>query len=168
MPDHPERRAGDKRADASEKRMDKQRTLLDWIAAAVVLLLIVCCITSLVAYLAAKQANHAIEVAQQVEAKDRDTSRGTAYRLCTRNRIDRAFAHSSIRKRDPEIDRQLMGPLYLPILNCEPNLTGHGATTMPVDEQLAFVKRWERGDLTAEERGVCPGSTFGGPPPGRC
>jgi hypothetical protein len=31
---------------------------------------------------------------KRVEKADRDTSRATAFRLCTRNKVDRAYAHA--------------------------------------------------------------------------
>jgi hypothetical protein len=116
-----------------------------------------------------------------VEKRDRDTQRATAYRLCTRNKVDRAFAHGRIRgisvRGEPsqvpgiptlerrariQLSRLLMRPGFLPILNCAPNLEGLGAAPMSIAEQERFLRAWSRRYLPPAEIGVCPHSAIGG------
>jgi hypothetical protein len=118
---------------------------------------------------------------RRVEVKDRDTQRATAYRLCTRNKVDRAFAHGRLRginvKGEPpripgpvqleqktrvRLSRLLMEPEYLPILDCRPNLVGLGAKPLSVLAQEKFIRRWSRKQTVPAERGVCPRSVIGG------
>jgi hypothetical protein len=118
---------------------------------------------------------------RRVEVKDRDTQRATAYRLCTRNKVDRAFAHGRLRginvKGEPpripgpiqlerkariKLSRLLMAPEYLPILDCAPNLQGLGAKPMSIGAQEKFMQRWSRKQTAPAERGVCPRSVIGG------
>lgn len=117
---------------------------------------------------------------RKVEIKDRDTQRATAYRLCTRNKVDRSFAHGRLRginvKGEPpaipgpvqlerrervRISRLLMQPAYLPILDCEPNLEGLGAKPMSIAAQERFMRRWSLKQTLPAERGVCPHSAIG-------
>jgi hypothetical protein len=124
---------------------------------------------------------------KRVERTDRDTSRATAFRLCTRNRVDRAYAHARERglviaglPHPPRMSfeerrlrrmfsRLLMDPHLLPILDCEPNVMGHGARPLPVRDQERFIRQWAHRTLPGVDLGVCPGSTIGGPAnPDRC
>lgn len=96
---------------------------------------------------------------ERVEARNRETNNATAFRLCSRNSIDRAFAQSFA---TPEERRRYQGPHGIPILNCDPNLHGKGAKILSPGAQNEFVERWQRRRLSAVERGICPGSTIGG------
>lgn len=115
---------------------------------------------------------------RRIEVRDRDTSRATAFRLCTRNKVDRAFAHGRMRsipvKGEPagrlvrldretriQLSRLLMAPEYLPILDCRPNLRGLGARPMSVAAQEKFMRRWSMKRTLPAERGVCPGAVIG-------
>lgn len=128
---------------------------------------------------------------KHVEAVDRNTGHATAFRLCTRNKIDRAYAHTrerglAIRKADGtwipatpmspkerrrrrDISRALMDTARVPILDCDPNVTGLGAAPLPVSAQEDFMDKWRLGELAPVEYGVCPKSSFGLPVfPDRC
>lgn len=117
---------------------------------------------------------------RRVEVRDRDTQRATAFRLCTRNKVDRAFAHGRLRgipiKGEPpaipgpvqvkrsqriRLSRLLMRPEFLPILDCEPNLEGLGAKPLSIAAQEKFLRRWSLKQVAPAERGVCPQSAFG-------
>lgn len=118
---------------------------------------------------------------RRVEKRDRDTQRATAYRLCTRNKVDRAFAHGRIRgiavrgepsqvpgiptlerKTRIQLSRLLMHPDFLPILDCTPNLRGLGAAPMSVAAQERYMRAWGMRHLSPAEIGVCPHSAIGG------
>jgi hypothetical protein len=118
---------------------------------------------------------------RRVEVKDRDVQRATAFRLCTRNKVDRAFAHGRIRgiavKGEPplipgavqlshtariRLSRLLMQPAYLPILDCDPNLVGLGAKPLSIPAQEKFIRRWSMKQTRPVDRGVCPHSVIGG------
>ena len=120
-----------------------------------------------------------------VERRDRDTNRNTAYRLCSRNKADRAYAHArergiaikglpaprpmsaTERRIRVRVSRALMHTPLLSILDCKPNLTGHGARPLPIADQEAYMRAWAAGELSNEEIGVCPDSRVG-PPLGNC
>jgi hypothetical protein len=122
---------------------------------------------------------------QRVERADRDTARATAFRLCTRNRVDRAYAHArerglviaglphpprmsfAERRLRRMFSRLLMDPHLLPILDCEPNVMGHGARPLPVRDQERFVRQWARRVLPEVALGICPDSTIPGAPSSR-
>jgi hypothetical protein len=122
---------------------------------------------------------------KRVERMDRDTARATAFRLCTRNKVDRAYAHARERglviaglPHPPRMNREerrfrrlfselLMDSHLLPILDCEPNVVGHGARPMPVRDQERFMRAWARRTLPDVDLGVCPESTIPGPPNSR-
>jgi hypothetical protein len=151
------------RADRSESRADKaaskattNRALIDLLAVAVVALLLVVSVVAAVAFKTAGEV-------KGVEVQDRNASRATAYRLCSRNAVDRAFAHSRVGQQQPDAVKVLEDPLVLPILDCSPNLQGLGARPMPPREQREFVRRWEQGKLTGPERGICPNRKIGSP-----
>jgi hypothetical protein len=100
----------------------------------------------------------------RIEQTDRNSSRATAYRLCARNMVDRAFAHSSIQRgAGMKAVRRLERVDGIPILDCLPNLEGKGARPMSRSGQRAFVKRWEDGKLSGPELGICPFSEIGLP-----
>jgi hypothetical protein len=140
---------------------------------------------------------------KRVERIDRDTSRATAFRLCTRGKADRAYAHARERgipiaglpkpppMKPPErrlrrmFSRLLMDPHLLPILDCAPNVEGHGARPLPISAppkgckaatavgrcatQEAFVRAWAARTLDGVNLGVCPSSIIGGrAEPDRC
>lgn len=122
---------------------------------------------------------------RRVEKMDRDTARATAFRLCTRNKVDRAYAHAVTRglviaglPHPPRMSSEqrrfrrlfselLMSDHLLPILDCEPNVTGHGARPLPVPEQERFVRRWAHRTLQGVDLGICPESTIPGAPSSR-
>lgn len=182
-----DRRESDQRADDIETRADVDRGLIDLLAVGIVVLLLFVGWFTFQASRTATKANSTSSDIQALETKNRDTNRETAFRLCTRNKVDRAFAHASIRgipikgiqrgqTRSPGerraleavSDQLMIGPL-LPILDCDPNLRGKGAHPLPLSEQIKFVKRWARGDLTLPEAGICPNSVIGqAAPPSRC
>jgi hypothetical protein len=125
---------------------------------------------------ARKVARDAADRVARVERADRDAQRLTAFRLCSRNRADRAFAHWATTAGRPasearRIRRMWLEPLNrIPILGCEPNLRGRGARPLTPREQRRFVRRWTRGEVTLRELGVCPNSRFrqSTHPPGYC
>lgn len=152
-------------------RMKAERTTDRWLAGLVAFLIALVSVACFVGW-------SAIQDVAEVEKQDRETNRATAYRLCSRNAVDRAFAHSSVRRNltrtqgkaaaDAAI-AELQRVEVLPILDCEPNLEGRGAAPMTPTQQTEFVGRYERGELTPEERGICPGSRLENETePGRC
>jgi hypothetical protein len=50
----------------------------------------------------------------------------------------------------------LMDPHLLPILDCEPNVVGHGARPMPIRDQERFIRAWAHRTLPDVDLGVCP------------
>jgi hypothetical protein len=124
---------------------------------------------------------------KRVERTDRDTSRATAFRLCTRGKADRAYAHARERgipiaglPKPPPMkpaerrlrrmfSRLLMDPHLLPILDCDPNITGHGARPLTVAQQESYMRHWAARTLDGVDLGVCPSSIIGGrADPDRC
>lgn len=86
------------------------------------------------------------------EAKQRESSqlRAITYRVCQRESVDRAYAHSFTPRRDwPRVERQL------PILDCDPNITGAPAKPLSSQDQRAFVARFKAGTLPLREQGIC-------------
>lgn len=104
------------------------------------------------------------------ETRDRDTARATAYRLCSRNAIDRAFAHTEVKRRAGQKVMLMLQDVHeLAILNCKPNLYGYAAVPMKMPQYLSFIHRYERHQLTLEELGICPKTPIGSKlVPGRC
>lgn len=97
-----------------------------------------------------------------IEKVDRNSARATAFRLCTRNSVDRAFAHSRVGRSEGMRElRKLEAPDGLPILNCAPNLLGRGAAPLSPLQQRDFVRRWEQHKLMPAELGICPDSRLG-------
>jgi hypothetical protein len=177
-PERPERRVTDKRTVANERKGRMNQALIDVLAVGIFLLLIVNIGTSAVVWHTASKARDNSREIGQLETTNVDSNRATAYRLCTRNKVDRAFAHARIRGYQidgiplehrtraqqlalEQASTLLMASEYLPILNCTPNLKGKGAVPMPISEQIKFVKAWAEGKLTGVQVGVCPGSTIG-------
>jgi hypothetical protein len=126
-----------------------------------------------------------------LEIRDRNAQRATAYRLCTRNKDDRAYAHArerglaikksdgswiparpmtaAERRRARDNSRVLMETPLLPILDCAPNARGHGAKPLPLAKQESYMNRWRLRGLAPAEYGVCPGSMIGDTAPAdRC
>lgn len=126
----------------------------------------------------ARQANNRadklVKRIAMIEVRDRVTAYRTAFRLCARERADRAFAHSSILQsmerqhislKQIELEqRKLEDSHGIPILNCDPNLKGFSASEWAPAQQRKFVKRWELHQLPLEELGVCPGQRIQPPP----
>lgn len=123
---------------------------------------------------ASGESSHAVDVASSTdrrlernERNDRDDLRAAAYRLCVRNKVDRAFAHSRIagalrgRARERAL-RDLERLDGLPILDCTPNLQGRGARPLPPAQQRAYVRAWEQHKLPAPALGICPSSKVPG------
>jgi hypothetical protein len=137
------------------------------------LLIIVCVVTFVGARLIGEQQQAVDDIKAtndriaQVEIKDRDVQRATAFRLCTRNKIDRAFAHS-FSLNDLNVLRKLQKANGLPILDCEPNLEGKGARVLTPEQQRDFAERWLARELTPVELGICPTSRFGKIEAGHC
>lgn len=94
----------------------------------------------------------------QVEENNRDTNRATAYRLCTRDIINRAYQQSIAKPEERVMLERIEG---LPILDCTPNLEGLGARPLSSDAQREFVRRWQDGELSRQELGICPNSIIG-------
>ena len=99
-----------------------------------------------------------VDEIREVEKTSQDASRATAFRLCSRNAVDRAFAQS-FTPPGPE-RRKLQSKHGIPILDCEPNLRGLGAQVLSHRDQDVFVRRWVTRNLSDVERGICPGSRF--------
>jgi hypothetical protein len=138
---------------------DREGISLEWVIVALfVFCLVLICVATFVGASLLADVNTAVKRIEQVEADNQRVDRATAYRLCSRNAVDRAFAQSFA---TPDERRALQGPHRLPILDCSPNLEGKGAKPLAPSLQDEFVKRWKSRSLTPEERGICPGSTFG-------
>lgn len=162
------RRVADEDRAQAHHEAGVNRALINLIAQGVLIALLITSVAGILGLVTARRV-------QKVEKEDRDVARASAFRLCTRNKVDRAFAHSSMQHSDPKktpwgpkVSYKLMDKQYLPILNCEPNLRGLGAVPLPREEQQAFIDRWEAGELKDIERGVCPYSKFGQISPDHC
>jgi hypothetical protein len=102
---------------------------------------------------------------ERLERRDRLNAYQTAYRFCQRIDVDRAALHSlvnrSLQVPNPErrfilaFKRKIESKKGMPILDCEPNVSGGPAAFWPPPKQRNFVRRWEDGDLTAAEIGIC-------------
>jgi hypothetical protein len=103
---------------------------------------------------------------ERLERRDRLNAYQTAYRFCQRIDVDRATIHSLVKRSirvapGPERDfairfkRKIESKKGMPILDCEPNVSGGPAAFWPPPKQRNFVRRWEDGDLTAAEIGIC-------------
>jgi hypothetical protein len=106
--------------------------------------------------LAIRAETRSIARIEAVERQDRNTARASAYRICARAMVDRAFAHARIRSAGgtPAL-RKLQRKDGLAILDCTPNLDGLPAKAYTPAQQARFVRRWERGKLTPAELGIC-------------
>lgn len=115
---------------------------------------------------------------EAIEAKNVETNRATAFRLCTRDMVQRATLHAFIRglefegtPRPPQTPRDrafrrrysraLMDPAFLPILDCVPNLRGRGAQPVSLAEQERFMYSLVDRRLSDVDRGICPSSRIG-------
>lgn len=104
-------------------------------------------------------AKRTADKVRRLDLRDRDSLRRAAYRLCARGRADRAEVQwRAIRARRFRELRRLQDPHGRPILDCEPNLEGHGAAYLPADQQTAFARAWAAGAISLPELGVCPKS----------
>jgi hypothetical protein len=80
---------------------------------------------------------------------DRQLSAAT-YRICQREAVDRAYAHSFTPRRElAKIERSL------PILDCDPNAHGRPARPLSAAAQRVFVRRFMDGRLSLREQGIC-------------
>lgn len=104
-------------------------------------------------------------VVQRSDNRADERLQGATFRLCARQNNDRAFAHSVTRPAALALARK-----RLPILDCEPNLSGRPARVMPDADQREFVRRFVAGDLTRAETGICrePLSSRSGSKPPAC
>ena len=114
---------------------------------------------------------------ERIEDENIRVNRATAFRLCTRDMVQRATLHAFIRgvefegtPKPPQTPRDrafrlrysraLMDPAFLPILDCDPNLQGQGARPISLPEQERFVRDLVTRRLSDVERGICPGTSF--------
>jgi hypothetical protein len=91
-------------------------------------------------------------VIERQRARDQTTHQLSAatYRICQREAVDRAYAHSFAPRRElAKIERAL------PILDCEPNVHNLPARPFSSAQQRAFVARFVAGRLTLREQGIC-------------
>lgn len=95
---------------------------------------------------------HQVQRDRTQQATDRKIY-AAAYRICQRQAVDRAFAHSAV---DPGY--RLFVEQRLPILDCRPNLFNLPAKPLPREMQKDFVRRFQDGKLTRAEQGLCPTS----------
>jgi hypothetical protein len=118
-----------------------------------------------------KRLDHQQAMLAYLEKRDRVNSYQTAYRFCTRINVDRAAVHDLYSYELPTFDRghlsararrftrdyiaRLEDRGGLPILDCEPNVTGGPAKYQSPREQRRFVVRWRRYKLTMAELGIC-------------
>jgi hypothetical protein len=107
----------------------------------------------------------------RLEERDRINSYQTGFRFCSRINIDRATLHwltydqivsnatPETRERAVKFARMYRRRLEkkggMPILDCDPNVTGGPATYMSPRRQREFVHRWATGRLTPAEIGIC-------------
>lgn len=94
----------------------------------------------------------ALVVLERRRATDQTRARLDAalYRVCQREAVDRAYAHSFTPRRElVKIERSL------PILYCEPNTRGEPARALTSAAQRDFVRRFVAGRLTLREQGIC-------------
>jgi hypothetical protein len=89
---------------------------------------------------------------ERARVKDQTTRQLSAatYRICEREAVDRAYAHSFTPRRElAKIERSL------PILDCAPNAHNLPARPLSPAEQREFVARFVAGRLTLREQGIC-------------
>jgi hypothetical protein len=89
---------------------------------------------------------------ERARVKDQTTRQLSAatYRICEREAVDRAYAHSFTPRRElAKIERSL------PILDCAPNAHNLPARPLSSVEQRVFVARFVAGRLTLREQGIC-------------
>jgi hypothetical protein len=90
-----------------------------------------------------------IERARVTDQTTRQLSAAT-YRICEREAVDRAYAHSFTPRRElAKIERSL------PILDCQPNVHNLPARPFSSAQQRAFVARFVARRLTLREQGIC-------------
>jgi hypothetical protein len=89
---------------------------------------------------------------ERARVKDQTTRQLSAatYRICQREAVDRAYAHSFTPRRElAKIERSL------PILDCDPNAHGRPARPLSAAAQRVFVRRFMDGRLSLREQGIC-------------
>jgi hypothetical protein len=89
---------------------------------------------------------------ERARVKDQTTRQLSAatYRICEREAVDRAYAHSFTPRRElAKIERSL------PILDCDPNAHGRPARPLSAAAQRVFVRRFMDGRLSLREQGIC-------------
>jgi hypothetical protein len=107
------------------------------------------CIAAAVISLVTLIGNIVIERRRARDQTTRQLSAAT-YRICQREAVDRAYAHSFTPRRElAKVERSL------PILNCQPNVHNRPARPFSSAEQRAFVARFVAGRLTLREQGIC-------------
>jgi hypothetical protein len=145
----------------------------------VIMLLIVLASMGTVAYVVDHVETDTDAELLRIEEANEASNRATAYRLCSRNSVDRSYAHARERglsikglpKPRPmsaderqarrRASRALMSVGLLPILDCRPNLRGRGARWQPIATQERVMHEWRTGQLSNEELGICPESVIG-------
>jgi hypothetical protein len=141
-----------RRGDAADRSMQK-----DWRVWGIALCL-VCTVIAIGLVLWVTNLNNELV---GIEKRDRLAMRATAYRLCARAQVDRAFAQSRVGAQDKKALAAMQRVDGLPILDCRPNLIGKGAKVFSLADQRHFVQQWEQGTLTPAELGICPQSRIG-------
>lgn len=135
----------------------RQPSWVPWAASLFTAIAILTAVATIIAFENARELG-------KVEKRDRATSRTTAFRLCSRDNVDRAREHLTTRRREgAAAEAELERPDGNPILDCSPNLNGTGAIPWPPGVQRDFVDRYRDHRLTPSERGVCPGTVLGNP-----
>lgn len=112
---------------------------------------------------------HALE---RLERRDRLNAYQTAYRFCSRLNIDRAALQWIAGNQLPGLSRTPEGRVRLqrfalrythklqrkggaPILDCDPNASGKPARYQWPAAQERFIRRWDKGQLSPSEIGIC-------------
>jgi hypothetical protein len=88
-------------------------------------------------------------VVRQRDQTTRQLSAAT-YRICQREAVDRAYAHSFTPRRElAKVERTL------PILDCAPNARNEPARPFTAAQQREFVRRFVEERLSRRQQGIC-------------
>lgn len=86
---------------------------------------------------------------KEKEGTDIETAREASYRICERGNLTRAEILFTVSKYETE-NLNMQRAERLPIVDCTPNLDGHAAHALPLDEQKKYI------DFYVTNKGIPP------------
>lgn len=148
-------------AENGRRRADKLKEVLSWLGVVTLVA------TGVIGYVAINGARDAKTLTRTIEVKEDqqiDLTRRANWRICERTMRDRALAHALIgvatdTSNGVANETRRLVERQNPIVDCDPNLRGQPAEPLPPAAQRAYVRRWQRGELTPlpEVPGAPPG-----------